>query len=170
MTERKQIISGLNISYEGLFDVKDFLMLIEDWFKQNGYDKNEMKHVERVREKGKFIDIEIAPTKEVSDYVRNEIYVRIQINDLVEAKIKKNKTELKINKGNVSIDISAYLQTDYQEKMESKPLMFFWRAISEKFINKKYTGKSEKQLTNDVQNFHSEIKAYLNLERFVIPS
>ena len=96
--ERKLLVGDLRVEYEGLFDVNDFFMLIEDWFKDNGYQKNEIKHVERVKEKGKFIEYEIMPFKELNDYTRSEIYIRLIIKDLVETKIKRKDKELKINK------------------------------------------------------------------------
>lgn len=164
--ERKLLVSGLNISYEGLFDSSDFFRLIEDWFRQNGYEKKEIKHVERVGEKGKFINFEVMPWKDINDYTRLEIYVRVIINDMVETKIKRKDFETKINKGKVSISIDAFLATDIRNRMESRPMYFFLRTIFDKFLHREYLSDVEKQLMTDVKNFHSELKAYLNLSRY----
>lgn len=164
--ERKLLVSGLSIEYNGLFDSEDFFKLIEDWFRHNGYQKNEIKHVERVGEKKKFINFEIMPWKEINDYVRYEIYIRVIIKDLTETTVKKGSQQFKINKGNVSINIDAFLATDIKTTWEARPLMFFLRTMREKFVNREYITTLEKGLMEDVKNFHSEMKAYLNLHRY----
>ncbi|HIH39099.1 TPA: hypothetical protein HA219_00010 [Candidatus Woesearchaeota archaeon] len=164
--ERKLLVSDLNLGYEGLFDAADFFKLIDDWFRQNGYDKNEIKHVERVTEKGKFIDIEIMPIKEISTYARFEVNVRIIIKNLIETKVKKNKQEFKINKGELFVSIDVFLATDVKNRLESKPWQFFTRTLFNKYVNKDYINRMEKDVMNDVKNLHSELKAYLNLERY----
>jgi len=170
MTEKKLIVTDLKIEYEGLFDSEELFRLLEDWFRQNGYKKNEIRHVERVKEKGKEIDFEIMPEREVSDYVRYDIDVRVRINNLIQTSVKKNGKKFKINKGKISIKFNAFLVTDVSEKWESKPSFFFMRAIFDKFLGKKYLDKFEKGLETDVQNLHSELKAYLNLQRYTTPA
>jgi len=166
MVERKIIVSDLEIGYEGLFDSADLFRFIEDWFQRNGYEKNEIKNVERVGEKGKYVYLEIMPYKEINDYTKTEIYVKIRINDLVETKVKKDKKEFKINKGKASIIMDAFVASDIRYRWASKPLFYLTRVIFNKFVYKEYMEKFEKALMEDVKNFHSELKAYLNLERY----
>lgn len=170
MAQRNLLVKDLTIQYEGLFDAAEMFKLIDDWFQQNGYDKNELRHVERVKEKGKQIELEIMPDKVISDYVKYEINVLVRINDLVETEIKRGNTKMKINKGVVTMTINAYLYTDKKGLWESKPMTFFLRTLFDKFLFKKYLNQFEDALTRDVQNFHSEMKAYLNLNRFTTPS
>lgn len=165
MVERKLLVGDLTLEYEGLFDCADLFRLIDDWFKQNGYDKSELKHIEKVREKGKFIDYEIVPFKKVSDYAQQDIDVRVMVNNMVATEITKNKQKIQLNKGKVTITINAYLVTDILERWESKPLFFFLRVLFDKFVHKRYMDQYDKALMTDVQNLHSELKAYLNLSR-----
>ena len=168
--ERKLLVRGLDVGYEGLFDAPEFFKLIDDWFKEKGYNKYDLKHVERVGEKGKFINYEIRPWKRISDYVQYEIYVRIIIKDLTETTVKKGKDSFKINKGNVMISIDAYLATDVKNRWESRPIIFFMRTIFDKFIHREYTSKYEQDIMNDVKDFHMELKSYLNLSKYTSPS
>lgn len=164
--ERKLLISDLKLEYEGLFDANDFFKLIDDWFSQNGYDKNELRHVERVTEKGKFIDLEIMPNKVINDYTRYEVYVRMRIYNLTDAKIKRNGQEYRINRGKISILIDVFLATDIRNRMEGRPMHFLFRTVFNKFINRDYISRIEQDLMNDVKNFHAELKAYLNLSKY----
>ncbi|HME86829.1 MAG TPA: hypothetical protein VKE88_00240 [Candidatus Nanoarchaeia archaeon] len=170
MVQEKILIGDLEISYDGLFDSGDFFKLLDEWFKQNGYDKNELKHIERVREKGKFIDYEILPFKKLTDYAKSKINVRVIINDLTNVTIKKDKQHVSLNKGKITILISAFLSTDITEQWEAKPIYFFFRTIWDKYINKSYTDKYEIMIMNDVQALHTELKAYFNLIRQTTPS
>lgn len=166
MVERKLLISDLKLEYDGLFDSADFLKMIDTWFERHGYSKNELRHVERVAEKGKYVDIEIMPYREADDYTKYEIYVRMNIVNLVEKKIKRKEQEFAINKGKVSVKIDVFLATDIRNLMESRPLYFFARTIFNKFLHRDYIGRRERELMNDVKGFHSELKAYLNLQRY----
>src|SRR3989344_456482 len=108
MAHKKIVISELTIEYEGLFDAADLFRLIDDWFKQHGYEKNEIQHIERVKEKGKFIDYQILPGKLVNEYARYDIDTRVLITDMTKQQVKKGGKELLLNKGNVRIILSAY--------------------------------------------------------------
>jgi hypothetical protein len=168
--ERKLLIRDLPIMYEGLFDASELFKLIDDWFSDHGYAKFELKHVERVSEKGRFVNYEIRPFKKISDYVQYEIYVRLTIRNLTETTVKKGKDSFKINKGSVSVSIDAFLATDVKHRWESRPLFFFMRTIFDKFIHREYVGKLEKEIMDDVRSFHGELKGYLNLSRYTSPS
>ena len=166
MTERKLLISGLTLGYEGLFDSPDLFKFIDDWFKTHGYDKNEIKNIEKITEKGKQIQIEEMPFREINDYTKFEIYVKIRIANLVETKIKRQGKEFKINKGDISISIDCFLATDIRHRWEGHPFRFFLRTIFTRFINREYIRAYEQRLVEDVQNFHNELKSYLNLNRY----
>jgi len=170
MVQRKLVLSDLSIGYEGLFDAADLLKMVDEWFEKNGYHKNDIRHTERIKEKGKTIDLEIMPFKKISDYVQYDINVHTVVNNMTETKIKKDGQDIKINKGNIHITINAFLVTDVGEQMESKAMFFFFRALFDKFIHKTYTDRYEKEMLDDVQNLHSELKAYLNLSRYVNPA
>ena len=170
MAHTKIVVSDLTIGYEGLFDAADLFKLIDDWFKQHGYEKNEVQHVERVREKGKFIDYEIMPGKLINEYARYDVDTRVIITNMTQQQIKKSGKQFTMNKGNVNITISAFIVTDIEHELEAKPLFFFFRTLYEKFLNKSQTNEMEQRLMNDVQNLHTELKAYLNLNKAIVSS
>ena len=170
MGEKRLIIPNLTIEYEGIFDVKDFFALIDDWFKHHGYDKNEVKHVERTREKGKYIDYEILPFKEVGDYAQYEMDIRIEVKNMKEVTVKKNGKKFKLNKGSIVLTNDVFLMTDLEEQWESHAFLFFLRTLFDKFIHKRYTDRYISGLTKDTQELHTEIKSFLNLQKMTNPS
>ena len=170
MAQRKLVVSDITVGYDGLFDFAELFKMIDDWFYKNRYEKVEVRHIERVKEKGKFVDYEIMPRRKISDYADYEIYVRVTVNNMTDATIKKGGKEMKLNKGNVTVTISAYLKTDVRHQWEATPFRFFFRALFDKFVHKQYTDRYENEILKDVQEFHTELKSYLNLNRYVNPS
>ena len=89
MTERELIVDHMRIQYEGLFDATELYKLIDRFFRDKGYDKRDLKNVEKVRPQGKFIEIELLPWKKTTDYFKNEIKVRMIMEDLKDVEVEK---------------------------------------------------------------------------------
>ena len=68
MAEIRTLIDGKSLSYEGVFNIKELYKIIDTWFRDRGYDKQEIKNWEDVSESEKQIVLEIIPYKKVSDY------------------------------------------------------------------------------------------------------
>lgn len=163
MAERETLIDNYRIHYEGLFSVIDLYTLIDEYFEEKGYDKREKKNIERVTKSGKFIEIELEPWKKTTDYAQSSIRVRLQMKEVKEVEIEKDGVKVKLNKGDVSITMSAFLTTDYEHKWESKPMFFFLRTIFEKFVFGSYTAQYKAEIMNDFNLLTSQIKSFLNL-------
>ena len=166
MAERNLIVENISISYSGLFDIKEFYKAIDEWFKAKGYDKIVIKHKEYSTETGKNIEILMAPHKNVTDYIRNLIKVWIGINNLKEVEVKKGKTRIKVNKGDVIVVLDGYLELDYEHRWEQKPMFFFLRVLIDKFINKSEIDKYGQELLKEINEFHDEIRAFLGLHKY----
>ncbi len=164
--EKRLVIKGMLLKYEGLFGVLDLYKLIDDWTKENGYDKFEKESTEYVKPEGKYIEMRLEPYKKVSDYVQNRIVLLIFMKDVKEADVEIDRKKHKLNKGNLAINFDAYLETDYEHRWEQKPTLFFIRTLVDKYIYKIYTQKFESNLKNDVNSLHTAIKSFLNLYRY----
>jgi len=75
MAEIRTLIDGKSLSYEGIFNIKELYKVIDVWFRDRGYDKQEIKNWEDVSESEKQIVLEIIPYKKVSDYARIDISI-----------------------------------------------------------------------------------------------
>ncbi len=166
MAERKLVVENISISYSGLFDVKEFYKMIDDWFKAKGYDKVVVKHKEYSTETGKNIEILLAPHKNVTDYIRNLIKVWIGMSNIKEVEVKRDKTRFKINKGDVIVVLDGYLELDYEHRWEQKPLFFFLRVLIDKFIHKSEIDKYGEELIEEINEFHNEIRSFLGLHKY----
>ena len=73
MAEMELIIEQVRLTYEGLFKATEIYKLIDNWLRTHGYDKREMKTIEKVTPSGKYIEIESLPWKKQTEYVKNDI-------------------------------------------------------------------------------------------------
>ena len=63
MSEKKLVIDGLELHYEGLFDLNNMLNAIDKYAAERGYSKGEKRRQEKVTPSGKEFNIELRPTK-----------------------------------------------------------------------------------------------------------
>lgn len=166
MSERKVVIDQLKITYEGPFDLNGLYRTFDAWFFEKGYDKKELKNYEQVLPTGKDIVVELMPWKKTTDYFKNEIRVRIRCKNIKNVEIEKEGHTIKINQGILIIIMDGYLTSDYEHRWEKKPLLYFLRAIFDKYIFRRYFAQAEKWLVNDVYQLHGFIQKFLNLYRY----
>ncbi len=166
MSERKLVIDQMKLTYEGIFDLNGLYRTIDSWFYEKGYDKWEFKNYEHVFPTGKQVEIELLPWKKTTDYFKNTIRIRLKAVNVKDVELEKEGVMLRLNHGKVMLIFDAYLESDYENMWEKKPMFFFIRTIFDKFIFKSYFSKFEKWLVNDVYDLHGRIQKYLNLYRY----
>ena len=166
MAEIKTLIDGRSLSYEGVFNLKDLYRIIDSWFKDRGYDKQEIKNWEDVSENEKQIVIEIIPYKKVSDYARIDIRLFMIFSKIAEIEVEKDSLKFKMNKGRAEFYFDAYVVTDYENKWESRPIFFFIKNVFDKWIYRIYTSNYDSEAIRDATEIENEIRSYLNMHRF----
>ncbi len=166
MAEIKNLVYGESFTFKGLMDVKELYMLLDKWFKERGYDKNELWNFEENYEDGKQITLKIQPYKKISDYAKVEIRVTAQLRKLKEVVIEKKKQKMKLMRGEATFIFDVFLTTDYEGHWETKPMLFFIKTVSEKYLYKSYIEKYEENAIADKDAVKRELKSYLNMQRF----
>ncbi len=167
MPEDNLIVNNERIQYEGVFSVSELYRLIDEWLLDKGYFRIEPKHVESARPEGKFVELELTPSKELTDYAKSLLKFRIQMSNLKDVTLETPEgKKQKLNQGTVLITMSGILQTDYQDRWESKPVFLFFRAIYDRYIYKSLTGGFEGTIKSDIAQFKKTIAGFLNLHRY----
>jgi len=166
MAEREIIVDHMRLIYEGLFDVTQLYTMIQEWFREKGYDKKERKNYENVTPTGKYIELELEPWKKITDYAMFVIKLRIIMKDVKDVEVEKDGAKVKLNQGHITIVFDGFLQTDYESRWEGKPMMFFLRTLFDKFVFKPYTERFKGKLLDEVNDLHSQVKGFLNLYRY----
>jgi hypothetical protein len=166
MSEKRLVIDQMRLNYSGIFNLNELYRMIDSWLYEKGYDKYEKKNEEQVLETGRKIEIELRPWKKTTDYAKNEIRLRIFVDNMTDVEIERDGRKIKMHKGDIQMIFDAFLETDYEHRWESKPMYYFFRTLVDKYIFKIYTGKFIGNLVADTKDLHQRIKAYLNLYRY----
>ncbi len=166
MSERRLVIDHMTLTYEGLFDLHELYTLINLWLKDKGFDLREQRNQEQVRPNGKFIEVEMLPWKKITDYARHVIRLNIRILSMKDAVVEEDGKRVKLNKGMIKLVMDGYLDTDYEDRWESKPFYFFIRTLFDKFVYRTYSTQYEELLVENCLQLHSTIKAFLNLYQY----
>jgi hypothetical protein len=166
MTETKIVVDNLSLNYEGLFNAKEYYRLVDKFMAEKNYNKREVLNTEKVESSGKFIDLEVEPYKKVSDYAKIVIRVRSKMFNVKEVEVEKDGHKLRLNQGKINILIDGILQTDYENRWTNRPFWIFLRTIYDKFIYKTYIDQFDNEVMRDVNQLHTQLKAFFNLYRY----
>jgi len=166
MPEIRNLTYGESFTYKGLINVKELYALIDKWFKDHGYEKNELWNFEEVYEDGKQITLKLEPYRKISDYAKITIRMTVHLRKLQEVIVEKKDLKLKLMKGDARFVFDTFIVTDYEGHWETKPFYFFVKTIAEKFLYKSYIDRYEEVLLRDKDMIKRELKSFLNMQRF----
>ncbi|MEE9525211.1 MAG: hypothetical protein V3V78_01220 [Candidatus Woesearchaeota archaeon] len=166
MSEKQLVIDGLELHYDGLFDLKELLKAIDKYTRAKGYSKSEKRRQELVKKTGKEFSIELRPTKLKTEYYTLQIKIRINISNLEEAMVVKDDKKKKLNKGHVVMIFDAWAITDYEHRWAKKPYYYFGLILVDRFFKKMHSDKFHGEVIDDTHYIHENIKAHLSLYRY----
>lgn len=160
MPIKDMVVKELVVSYEGVFDIHDFLDFLKKYMKQNGYEVAEKLYDTKTKASVNSIKIKWACEKKATDYDKYNMNITIDFSDIKEGKIEGKK----VVEGNLKVTIEAEHEKDYDEKWRAKPTMNFMRAVYDKFIIESKEEKIAKKLKEEANDTADEIKKYLNIK------
>ena len=166
MVERRIVVDGLKISYKGLFNAGELYKIIDAYFRERAYTKHELRNYEHVYPEGKQVEVIKEPYRKVTDYAKYVVRVTIIMSNVKETVIEKDKHKVKMNQGDVDIQLDGFLELDYEHRWEKKPMFYFLRALFDQFVFKVHTERFESGLKEEIDDLHSQVKSFLNLYRY----
>ncbi len=166
MSEKKLIIDQLKFAYDGPFDLPGLYRLIDSFFYEKGFDKHEKLNVEQVLPTGRSIKIEVIPYKNLSDYFRIHIRIRIYGSDIKRIEIEKDGAKIPLSDGKLMVIIDGYIESDRHSVWEDRPTFWFIRTIFDKYIFKGHYMKAEQWLVSDVEDIYQRMRSFLNVYKY----
>lgn len=163
MTEQDIVVDKLSLAYEGLFNLKDFYKLFEDFAKDRGYDFIELKHTESVTTEGKYVVFGWRFQKKLTDYAKSIINANIIFSELNERIVQKDKKREKLHTGKIQMSFDGILETDYEKRWIVKPAFYLMRALFEKYVYSPYILQFKKEIKETSHSLKEEVESYLNL-------
>ncbi len=146
----------ITISYEGDLDLKELYSLIKSWLRDRGFFIIEKEHSgspENFKSKWE-------ASKKVDDYTQYVIKVGLKASKLNQISIK-NKN---MYNGEFSVSFESFIESDYEDKWEKKPLLKIFRGLYGKYVEKSREENYQRELKELTTTFYNEIKAYFGLK------
>ena len=162
MVEKKFVIDGMKLSYQGPFDIIDFFKGVEDWISSKGKEKEIKKKMEHVSQKGKKIEWFLEIWEDLNEYTRIIVRLDALFTDVREVKVKKGQKRKTLNTGNVLIILDGIIETEMEGKWQQKPIFYFLRSIADRFIYPFYLHKFEDKLAADVNDLNNTLNDFFD--------
>ena len=162
MAEKDMIVKGISIKYDSPFNMMDLYNSLKSWFDINRYVFYETTYNEKATGDKKSLMIGWMGTKELDDYTKIELKAEIQLDNY---EIIKTESE-KLTKGQLNLKFKSMMVTDYEEKWDKKPLLKFFKAISDKYFMTNKFSIYKKEIKDDTYDIYNKTKSFLNLQKF----
>jgi len=163
MSEKDAVWKG-KVKHTGIFDFGEFYKFCYAWLIDKDYKLIEKTYSEKVTPNGKLVEIFWDAKRKISDYFRFVIKAQWRIIGMTEVEVQKEGSKLKLNKGQLEITISALLEKDYESRWENSGFLKFLRGIYDRYIIRGRIEKYEEKLLAEVDEYVSQLKAFLALE------
>ena len=165
MAERLPV-EKTKLEYEGLFDAKAMMKVLEDWAFDKGYFLVEKRHGESTKPEGKIIDLDLEPFKKFTDYAKSIIKIRIQMQQVKDITVDRDNRKVKLQEGKIMFTFDGILETDYEHRWETKPLFYVTRTLFQKYVFSPFIGGFERGVKEDLLALKNNLKAFLNLTKY----
>ncbi|HLD79594.1 MAG TPA: hypothetical protein VJA18_03465 [Candidatus Nanoarchaeia archaeon] len=162
MPERYLVVDRLKLSYEGLFNADELYQLIAQFFYEKGWDWYEKMNQTIVTPAGKQVRIVFEPWKNISDYYKLAVSIRLNMIDVKEVSVEHEGKSIRTNQGTIRIIFDGFVVSDRKGKWSEKPIYWFASILFEKYFFRNHYGKAETWMKRDIENLHQKIKTYLN--------
>ncbi|MBD3263361.1 hypothetical protein GF374_03205 [Candidatus Woesearchaeota archaeon] len=167
MSKKIDLLKEERVQYEGIFDLKELYKHAHDWLEWRKFDVAETKYKEKIKPKGKELEILWEATREIDEYTQYLIKVKWEGFGVTDVQVQREGDKIKMNKGEINAYVSAYLVLDWQEKWEEQPFFKFMQSFFEKYLYKGTIDRLKQDIWKVGWEFFNEIKAFLHLYRYM---
>jgi hypothetical protein len=166
MVERRPVIEGEMVIYDGLFRMKDVYRLVMNWMSDKQYNPIEKRAHETITKTGKHAELEFEPYRKFTDYAKSVIRIHVSAHNMTDVEVTRDGHKVKMQKGQIRIRIDSWLETDYEHRWELQPVFYVIRTYFEKYVYLPFLSGYITFVRDDTLHIKDQLKAYLNMERF----
>lgn len=164
MAERTLVVDHLKLSYEGVFNPDELYNIIASFFFEKGWDWHERMNELQSTPEAKHIRMVFEPWKNISDYYKIAVKIRVIISDARKVELDK---DLNVSKGDIKIIFDGFVIGDRNDEWSDKPFLWFLSIIFEKYFFRNHYKKAETWIKSDMEDLHQKIKTYLNTFKYL---
>ena len=159
MVHTDRIVKDLDLVYEGVFDFKEFISFLKDYFKRNDYDIDEKLYDTKIKNGLKSTKIKWECDRKLDDYNKALAKLSIELIDYKEGYVDG----IKVVDGKIKLGFNGDLERDYDAKWKVTPKKRFIRAIYDKYVKTEKQSTVEGNLKSLIENLLKEVKQYFKV-------
>jgi hypothetical protein len=167
----------LRVKYKDVFDLKAFYESVHEWLGQNGWEDMEEKldhfetfYGERIGREGmKEIWIQWRTKKEADNGPNFTYYLNFDYHVLgmTSLEVVKEGMKMKVNKGELDLNIDARIEEKYSKALESNPLLKYFFILFKQRVYRKELEQRKKELYQEAYVLQNFIKQWFKLKRYM---
>ena len=125
-------------------------------------DYYEKINQEQITPTGKHIRMVLEPWKNLSDYHREEMRIKINISDVKEVDVEFEGKNVRMHQGLIKIVFDGYLKTDRKGWWTSNIFTWWLTYLFDLILMRDHFEKATSWVESDVQDLYGKLKTYLN--------
>jgi hypothetical protein len=153
--------------YTGIFDFGDYYRMLYDLFTSMGYSVEEQKYAHKSVPTGDEIEIEWNCYKKVDDYSLFRIFAKTLVLGLQKVKVVVEGVQTTKNQGSLELELKCFVQTDYENRWETSPILKFLKGIYDAYFYKATLDNWKEKVAADMHTVENEVKAFFHMQRFM---
>lgn len=118
---KKEVVVS-TLKYKGIFDYDSMYRMMRSWFKDREYDFWERRYKHKRRSDGAELEVNWEAWRDVTELLRNWIYVYFHLWDHEEVEVIKDGRKVRMAKARMLIQFSWTIEIDYEDRWEDSRL------------------------------------------------
>ena len=167
MSEKKQVIYDLRVTYSGPFIVEDLYKEVQEWVKEKGLEIEPKKKMEHVAKNGKRVEWLIEAHKRLDHYHHSVIVLRVLMDNVREISIKREGKKIRINNGDIFVNVDGFIQAHVHGSFyQTKPVYYMVRALIDFYIYNFWSFKLDGAVSSDCHDLFKRIRSFFQLQKY----
>jgi hypothetical protein len=171
------IMPTMKMKYKDLFDLASFYEYLKEWYidhewsdDEDGKDHWETNYGERITSGGvKEIWFWWRLTKKApqSSYLKYYVDMDFHVLGLSDAEIIRDGNKFKVNKGEINIEINAFIEKTFESKFDKNFILKQIKSLFTRRIYRKNLENRKRELYQEIYQLNNFIKQWFKLRRYL---
>lgn len=152
-----------SITYNGFFDGKNLYSFVTNFFKDKGYDINELISIADTTnffKKNNVVDVR--PEIKLNDYYKIELKINLIFKGVEDVSVDTPSGKKELQKGMIIVKIEGNINSSYDDKLGFGMFSEIIRTLNDNLFMKKEYDFAQNKLRKDVSQFKHFVSEYLN--------
>jgi len=153
------------VNYSGIFDYKQLLNAVRSFFNEKHYAMIQEEHTESAKSSGRETKFDIAPFRDVDEYVRFKINLELLMWRSLDVVVEENGKKIRKQKGDLEVRFKASIVKNYKPSFQKNKFGGFLRQTYERYIIRRRLLDYEEKLQAETEELINRIKSVLGISK-----